>query len=628
MESAISATAQSIGLRDRRTGSGLSDVVAHLREQQVLIIFDNAEHLDDIAPLIAELLTGAPRLSAMVTSRRSLHLRNEREWPVRSLSLPPARHASFDQIASSEAVRLFVERASQAVPGFALDPGSAPLVAAICSRLDGLPLAIELAAARLRLFTVAQLLERLEQNLTLLTGGSADAPSRQRALRETIAWSVDLLSAADKSLFRRLAVFTSGFTLEAAEAVAVKPSDSAADRIDLFDGLSTLVDNNLVVRGQTATGDVRFSMLATILSFARELLQASEESDEMQHRHVTWCVDLSHQLGFHFEHQHASVAWMNRTQVELPNLRAALARSRATGQDEAYMRIAGNMAMVWSAIDAPEAWAILDKAPPPEATSDIALRAHLLKGIESTRPAWEMGLDTWTALLEQLGTLYDELADRHGQAYVWLRKSYLLGMQRQYAAAEAAAEQALAIWREAAQSDWITYANISAGAMAFLQHDLQRAVVFHDRAAVANFAAGDPAGSALSRMWLAILAAAEAKPEEARSQLLQGLNHLQEIGANRESVDWIGSAICVLAAGEEMDKDAWLIEAALRLPRKQYLYFTSVLLFSVVLPDMQERLQIDLGKEAYTAAATGADFATVEQLQALLEEKVRRLAKG
>ena len=195
-------------------------LTAFLRDRQLLLALDNFEHLLPAAPVVSDLLRACPGVKILATSRAPLHLRGEREYPVPALALPdPSRPEPVAQLIQYEAIRLFVERAQAAKPAFALTDENAAAVAEICRRLDGLPLALELAAARVKLLPPQALLERLDERLKLLTGGARDAPARQRTLRDAIAWSHDLLSPHDQTLFRRLAVFAGGCTLEAVEAV-------------------------------------------------------------------------------------------------------------------------------------------------------------------------------------------------------------------------------------------------------------------------------------------------------------------------------------------------------------------------------------------------------------------------
>ena len=232
------------------------------------------------------------------------------------------RHRSVEDVATSDAVRLFVARAEAVQPDFALTPENAVAVAEICRRLDGLPLAIELAAARVKVLPPAALLARLDHRLPLLTGGGRDLPERQQTMRDAIAWSHDLLTPEEQVLFRRLAVFAGGFTLEAAEAVASGPGEPG---IDPFEGVASLLDKSLLRQEAGPGGEPRFTMLETVREFALEQLAASGEEDAIRQRHAAWCLALAEAAGRDLETGRAQAAWLARLDAELDNLRAALA---------------------------------------------------------------------------------------------------------------------------------------------------------------------------------------------------------------------------------------------------------------------------------------------------------------
>jgi predicted ATPase len=276
--------AQALGLRDEG-GWPVAEVLgAYLRERELLLLLDNCEHLLDAAPPLADLLAACPRLRLLVTSRAVLHLSGEHDWPVPPLALPVRIPLPpLDQLAQSEAVRLFSARAQAARPDFALTSENAPAVTELCHRLDGLPLAIELAAAWVRLLSPQALLGRVEQSLPVLTGGARDLPARQQTLQATIAWSYDLLAPAVQTLFRRLAIFAGGCSLDAAEAVCAADDDLG---LDVLDGIAALVDQSLLRAEAGADGEPRFVMLETIAAFGREQLAASGEATAIGARHA------------------------------------------------------------------------------------------------------------------------------------------------------------------------------------------------------------------------------------------------------------------------------------------------------------------------------------------------------
>jgi excisionase family DNA binding protein len=268
----VPAVAQSLGLRERAGQDRRGQLVAYLRGKNLLLILDNFEQILDAAPDVALLVAAAPGVCVLVTSRAPLRISGERELPVPPLSLAGA-DAAPDELLASDAGRLFVERVREHDPGFSVDGGSARIVAEICARLDGLPLAIELAAARAKVLPPRQLRDRLERRLPLLTLGARDAPARQRTMRDAIAWSYDLLTPDEQTLFRRLAVFAGGCTIEGAEEVMGIPITPS-----VLDLINALVDKSLLVREPGPQGEPRFGMLETIREYGRE--QLAERGEE------------------------------------------------------------------------------------------------------------------------------------------------------------------------------------------------------------------------------------------------------------------------------------------------------------------------------------------------------------
>ncbi|HLZ08246.1 MAG TPA: hypothetical protein VKT80_06655, partial [Chloroflexota bacterium] len=269
----------------------LDDLKEFLRDRKVLLILDSFEPVLSAAPVVAELLAGAPRLKVLVTSRARLQLRGEREYSVPSLAVPESgRLAPVDRIAVYPAIRLFVDRARDARSDFELTDANASPVAEICRRLDGLPLAIELAAARIKIFPPSTLLARLENRLKVLTGGARDLPLRKQTLRNTIAWSYDLLDESERKLFRSLAVFNGGWTLEAAIAICSDPEEGDEDEI--LAGLASLTDKSLLRETETTNvagePESRFRLSQTVRDFALEYLSAASEARDIERRHAEY----------------------------------------------------------------------------------------------------------------------------------------------------------------------------------------------------------------------------------------------------------------------------------------------------------------------------------------------------
>ena len=284
-----SAVAQSLGLRETPDVPVDQRLIAHLRDQHLLLVLDNFEQVAAAAPLLANILSACPLVTALVTSRVRLRLSGEQEFPVQPLSMDePEESGSDHPVPRSDAVRLFEARAMAVRPDFVLGKEHARVVADICLRLDGLPLAIELAASRIKVLPPATLLARLERRLPLLIEGRHDSPARQQTMRDTIAWSYDLLAPAEQALFCRLAIFASGFTLETAEAVAAP--------LPALDGIASLINKSLLHQELGPDGESRFRMLETIREFALEHLAESHEIGTIADRHARYFVDLAERL--------------------------------------------------------------------------------------------------------------------------------------------------------------------------------------------------------------------------------------------------------------------------------------------------------------------------------------------
>jgi len=318
-----SVIVQTLGIRQAGGQSPLEVLRQHLRESSapMLLLLDNFEHLVQAAPTVADLLAIASDLKILVTSRSALHVYGEHEFPVPPLALPDSRSISTVEILSQcPAVALFAQRAVAAKPDFALNRDNAAAISEICVRLDGLPLAIELAAARIKVLPPVSMQARLASRLQLLTGGARDLPQRQQTLRAAMDWSYDLLAPAEQKLFERLSVFVGGCTLEGAEAVCDTKGDLG---MDLLDGMASLVDKSLVQRVEPEKSESRFAMLETIREYALEKLVASGEEALTRRAHAAYCLVLAEE-GAAEQCGTAATEWLERFALEHDNFRAAL----------------------------------------------------------------------------------------------------------------------------------------------------------------------------------------------------------------------------------------------------------------------------------------------------------------
>jgi predicted ATPase len=340
----VPAIAETLGVRETGEQPLDESLKDYLSQRRLLLVLDNFEQVLGAAPAVTELLAGAPGLKVLVTSRAPLGLYGEHEFPVPPLALPDLkRPPPLESLTQYEAVRLFLERAQAVKPDFSITNESAPAVAEICVRLDGLPLAIELAAARIKMLPPKAMLQRLSSRLKLLTGGARDLPERQRTLRGTIEWSHALLDDGEQLLFGRLAVFSGGRTLEAIEAICDAEGDLP---MDAFEGVSSLVDKSLLRQEEGPNGEPRFVMLETVHEFAREKLQDSAEAEEIKRAHAEYFLTLAEEaypeLRGPDQHQ-----WLERLEAEHDNMRAALTWALERKEVEVALKLGGALWWFW-----------------------------------------------------------------------------------------------------------------------------------------------------------------------------------------------------------------------------------------------------------------------------------------
>jgi predicted ATPase/class 3 adenylate cyclase len=371
--------ARTLGLREIGTRSVQDALSAYLASKRLLVVLDNFEHLLEAAPVVSDLLGAGPDNAVLVTSREPLRLRGEREVAVAPLAVPGHQdHLPTDVLAQNPAVSLFVQRAQAARADFELTDENTATVAAICRRVDGLPLAIELAAARVKVLPPSALLTRLDSRLPLLAGGPRDAPARQRTLRDTIAWSHDLLREEERVLFRHLGVFAGGWTFEAAEAVA-----NTDGTLDVFSGITSLVDKSLVRQSDQGADEPRFTMLETIREFAVEYFRGHAEDEAAVRRaHAAFFADVA--LAARAQLSAGVPGVIRRFRAEEDNLRATLAHLLVTGDGETALRVVGGSFCLYSVAAGgqfTEARTWLDRAMQQGASASLVARAWAWHGL-------------------------------------------------------------------------------------------------------------------------------------------------------------------------------------------------------------------------------------------------------
>jgi predicted ATPase/DNA-binding XRE family transcriptional regulator len=478
--------ANGLGLREMPGLPITAVLLDHLRPKRLLLLLDNCEHLIQVCAELAEMLLRAcPQLSILATSREGLGITGVSAYLVPSLSLPDAsQRDSIETLNRSEAARLFVERASTVLPGFALTNDNAPAVAEICRQLDGIPLAIELAAARVRVLRVEQIVALLDDRFRLLTSGSRTALHRHQTLQALIDWSYDLLSEPERILFRCLAVFVGGWTFEAAEAVGNgedfakrnRPARSTATpiRLDTLDLLAQLANKSLVMIEHKPGTETRYRMLETIRQYALAKLEASGEADEVRQRHTTFYVALAEP--WDQAPGPPPPAWLDALYSDHDNLRAALARAQLTvGSAELGLRLALATTQLWAGHgywSEGRGWleAALARAEG-EQLQNAELRPWALNSL-----AHLAGLQGDYAAAQARGTeslrLFRELGNQRASAHVLCQVLGWSARERGDAAtARLRLEEGLALFRELGEQWDIAWGLVTLGGVAVMQED-------------------------------------------------------------------------------------------------------------------------------------------------------------
>jgi predicted ATPase/class 3 adenylate cyclase len=506
----------------------LSDLLKeYLSRRELLLLLDNFEQLLEAAPLVREILSAAARVKVLATSRIPLGLYGEHEYAVGPLSVPdPRRLPPVEALSQYEAVRLFIERAGAAKAGFAVTNENAPAIAAICARLDGLPLAIELAAARTKLLPPKALLTRLGNRLKLLTGGAKDLPARQRTLRGAIEWSHDLLDEGEKTLFRRLAVFSGGRTLEAVDAICDAEGDLP---VDALEGVSSLVDNSLLRREEGPEDEPRFVMLETIHEYAREKLQESGEAEVIKGTHAEYFLPLAEEAELELEGSD-QLEWLDRLEAEHDNLRAALSWCLAAGEAEFGVRLAGALWWFWFArghMSEGRRW--LDNAL--AGNSDMAASVRAKGLIGAGRLAAEQG-DQREAevVLEESVRLLRDSADERGLARALHNLGYALLVQGNSERADALQKESLSLFRKAHDGWGVAETLNNLGIVAEHEDDAERAKLLYEESLLLRRELGDKRGIGALLNNLGGLTLVQGNFERAASLLEEGVMLGRELG--------------------------------------------------------------------------------------------------
>ncbi len=427
----LSAIAQVLDIRESGARPLLEQLKEALRHRQLLLLLDNVEQVVTVAPHLEELLAACPHLKLLVTSRATLHVQAEQIFPVPPLSLPDLLHLPESKaLVQYAAVALFLQHARAMQPGFQLTATNARAVAEICVRLDGLPLAIELAAARIRLFSPQALLGRLSQRLAILTNGPRNLPVRQQTLRNTRMWSYDLLEQEEQQVFRRLSVFVGGWTLEAAEVVGNANRPPGRASVSVLDAVTSLLDTSLLVQMERQGEEPRLLMLETVREYGLECLEGSGEEAAVHERHAHYFQTLAEEAEIHLTRPEQEV-WLERLSREDVNLRAALAWCKTTQEAvEIGLRLAGALCYYWflqSSLREGRTWleAMLART---GSTDRSAARGRALFGVGLL--AWAEGdVEAATRCLEESLSICREVGDKRYTAYAEMIVGNILSRQ-------------------------------------------------------------------------------------------------------------------------------------------------------------------------------------------------------
>lgn len=621
----------------------------YLQGKSLLLLLDNYEQVMFAAPLVAELLVAASQVKILVTSRESLHVSGEREYPVPPLPMPNLKQLpAVEALSQYAAVALFVQRAQAVKPSFRVTSDTAPAIAEICHRLDGLPLAIELAAARVKALSPRAILNRLEHRLDFLTSGARDLPARQQTLRNAIAWSYDLLDEHEQRLYRRLSVFVGGFPMEAVEVVAGEDPKN----VSLFDQCASLLDKSLLREVEGLDGEPRFVMLELLREFALEQLKASGEEETIRFQHASFFLEIAEQAEAKMESPD-QVEWVHRMEQEHDNLRAALEWSyTAEAAGDICSRLAGSLGYFWEArgyfSEGRERLSavLATKA----AQGRTAARARLLA--RAAELAYRQSDYAATVeLAEESLAICREVDDRQGIASVLIKLGNAATEAGDYGSASESLEEALTIWRALEDKHGTARALISFGWAALRSGDYPLANMRLAEALTLSRELGDTRSIGFELSGLGEVALRQGDYARANQLLEQSLELRRQLGnkwgvgvslgtlgwvAMREG-DWdraisrLGESLAVRQEIGDKGGSAWCLERLAEIARAQGKPEKAVRLLSsaaalrislgsIIDPVDQSEYQArrnslrsELGQERFTAAWTEGRAMTIEQ---------------
>ncbi len=612
--------AAALGVREQ-PGRALADVLAEaLRQKTLLLVLDSCEHLIEACAALADrFLRTCPGVRVLATSREALNVAGEMAWPVPALSSPDPRELPPKELVLSlaqyEAVRLFLDRAAMAKPHFALTDQNAPAVAQICHQLDGIPLAIELAASRVKVMAVDQIATRLDDRFRLLTGGSRTALPRHQTLRAAIDWSYGLLLEPERRLLRRLSVFAGGWSLEAAEAVC---AGEGLENWEVLELQAHLIDKSLVLLEKAGGEEERYRLLGTIRQYAADRLVETGEAGPTRDRHLEWFLAFAERASLELRGARQA-DWLERIEREHENLRATLEWSMAAKDDgEAAVRLAGALWRFWwvrGYLAEGSRWLEAALAKGDRASSGP--RARALRGFGNLVD--EMGdFKSARSTLEQALALYRELADKYGLARTLMVLGSLDNRESLHDRARACYEESLAAAREIGSMDIVGGVLNSLGELARLRGDHEAARNFYRQSLEAH-GQSDTQGRAIPMFNLGQLELAANEAGAARGLYRESLSASVKLGARSNIAYCLEGLAGVASLEHEPERSARLLGAAeaLRTTINSHMDATDLPLYERTVAATRSAL----GEEGYAAArATGTTLSLEQAIELALAE--------
>jgi len=536
--------AHALGLRETTRTSLVDQLKAVLRSQSLLLLLDNFEQVVKAAPLLPDLLAACPHLKVLVSSRARLHVRGEHEWEVPSLALPdPKQLPDSGVLSQCDAVALFLQCAWALQPDFQVTALSTRIIAEICVRLEGIPLAIELAAARIKQLSPQELLARLEQRLLVLTSGPQDAPARQQTLRNTLTWSYSLLNSWEQRLLRQLSVFVGGSTLQAAEAICATLGNGVdAGQVSVFDGMASLIDKSLLYQAQREEEEPRFGMLEMTREYGQEMLARCEEVEEARQAHALYYLALAERAAHTWEGPQHTL-WVGRLERDHDNLRAAMQWSleQEMGEHrlEKALRFGAALRSFWQVRGYfREGRIFLERVLAQSEGGEISLRAQALN--DAVLLAVSQGDHTWgEARCQENLERYQALGDGSAVAHTLYLLGWLAVLKGDLATAQARLSESLALFQEGNDTGCILVSLFWMGVGLTYQGEYRRARAVFEQTLALQRERGNKRGIAWSLFhlaWVRFLA---------QSDLIPGDSLLAEAGALfKEIGDTWGIAEC------------------------------------------------------------------------------------